>query len=453
MRYKVDKSLIKFSRHFNDAGFACYLVGGAVRNLYAGLEVSDYDFATDARPEDVQKLFKKVIPTGIKHGTVTVLYAGHNLEVTTFREDGEYSDSRRPDNVQFTPSIFEDLKRRDFTINSMAYDLVTGELLDPHSGKADLELRLIKAIGIPSDRFQEDALRIMRACRFSAQLDFTIDNQTLSGMTLKAENLKAVSAERIRDELEKILKSDKPSTSFRVMEATGVLKVILPELAVCRGIEQKGYHDFDVLDHMLYSCDGAPSDNAEVRLAALLHDIGKPSAIDWDELGIPTFHGHELKSVSISRDIIERFKFPKAFEKHVLLLIEQHMFHYQSEWTDSAVRRFIARTGVENIENLFILRKADQFGMKGSRSIPVNLIEFQKRIETILTSDNAFKIKDLNIDGNILQKKGGIPKGPALGTVLEFLLESVLEDPQLNDEVKLLEIGMNFFSERLEKTE
>jgi poly(A) polymerase/tRNA nucleotidyltransferase (CCA-adding enzyme) len=451
MRYKVDKSLIKFSQHFKDAGFACYLVGGAVRNLYAGLEVSDYDFATDARPEDVQRLFKRVIPTGIKHGTVTVLYNGHNLEVTTFRQDGEYTDSRRPDVVHFTPSISEDLKRRDFTINSMAYDLVTGELLDPHEGKKDLGRKLIRAIGVPSERFQEDALRIMRACRFAAQLDFIIDNDTLMGMTEKAENLRAVSAERIRDEIEKILKSEKPSIAFRVMEDTGVLEVILPELSACRGVEQKGYHDFDVLDHILYSCDGAPSDNAEVRLAALLHDIGKPSSIDWDELGIPTFYGHELKSVSISRDIIQRFKFPKAFEKHILMLIEQHMFHYQSEWTDSAVRRFIARTGVENIENLFTLRKADSFGMKGSEVFPTNLIEFQKRIETTLQADNAFSIKDLNINGNILQNKGGIPRGPALGTVLEYLLESVLEDPRMNNEEKLLELGMKFYSERLNR--
>ncbi|MBI9105498.1 MAG: CCA tRNA nucleotidyltransferase [Spirochaetales bacterium] len=453
MRYKVDKSLIKFSQQFNDAGYACYLVGGAVRNLYAGLPVSDYDFATDARPDDVQRLFKRVIPTGIKHGTVTVLYAGHNLEVTTFREDGEYTDSRRPDNVQFTPSIFEDLKRRDFTINSMAYDLVTGVLLDPHEGKADLERKLIRAIGVPSERFQEDALRIMRACRFAAQLDFIIDDDTLAGMTEKAENLRAVSAERIRDELEKILKAEKPSTAFRVMEKTGILKVILPELASCRGVDQKGYHDFDVLDHMLYSCDGAPPENAEVRLAALLHDIGKPSVINWDELGIPTFHSHELLSVSISRDIIQRFKFPKAFEKHVLLLIEQHMFHYQNEWTDSAVRRFIARVGVENIKNLFVLRRADQFGMRGSKILPLNLIEFQKRIEAILEAENAFRISDLKINGNTLQKDGGIPRGPALGKVLEFLLESVLEDPELNNEEKLLEIGIKFYSERLKQND
>lgn len=449
MRYKVDKSLIKFSQHFKDAGFACYLVGGAVRNLYAGLPVSDYDFTTDAKPEDVQRLFKRVIPTGIKHGTVTVLYSGHDLEVTTFREDGEYSDSRRPDIVHFTPSVFEDLKRRDFTINSMAYDLTTGELLDPHDGKIDLKKRIIRAIGVPSERFQEDALRIMRACRFAAQLEFKIDGATLKGMTDKASNLRAVSAERIRDEIEKILKSDKPSIAFKVMEDTGVLKIILPELAACRGIEQKGYHDFDVLDHILYSCDGAPSDNAEVRLAALLHDIGKPSSIDWDELGIPTFYGHELKSVSISRDIIQRFKFPKAFEKHVLMLIENHMFHYQSEWTDSAVRRFIAKVGLENIKDLFILRKADSFGMKGSSIYPSNLIEFEKRIESILEADNAFSIRDLNINGNILQKEGKIPRGRDLGTVLEYLLETVLEDPALNNKDKLLEISMKFYSERL----
>ena len=184
-------------------------------------------------PEQVTGLFKKVIPTGIKHGTVTVLFAGYKLEVTTFRTDGDYSDLRRPDKVHFTASVFEDLKRRDFTINSMAYDLLTGELLDPHDGKVDLKKRIIRAIGVSVERFQEDALRIMRACRFAAQLEFTIDKSTLKGMSDKSINLNAVSMERIRDEIEKILKTRKPSIAFHIMSATGVLDVVLPELAAC----------------------------------------------------------------------------------------------------------------------------------------------------------------------------------------------------------------------------
>ena len=451
MRYKVDRSLIKFSRIFKDAGYSCYLVGGAVRNLYAGLKVSDYDFATDARPGDVIRLFRKVIPTGIKHGTVTVLFSGHQLEVTTFRQDGKYSDSRRPDTVHFTPSIFEDLKRRDFTINSMAYDLVDGKLLDPHGGRDDLKNRIIRAIGTPSERFQEDALRIMRACRFAAQLEFDISTGTLSGMTEKSGNLRAVSAERIRDELDKILKARRPSTAFRIMEETGVLDIILPELSTCRGVEQKGFHEFDVLDHSLHACDGAPAENAEVRLAALLHDIGKPATLGSDELGIPTFYGHEHESAEMARGIIQRLKYPKAFEKQVLMLIEHHMFHYEENWTDSAVRRFIARVGVENIADLFELRRADQYGMKASHTDSLNLVDFRKRIDAVLEADNAFCIRDLDINGNILQNDGGIPRGPALGTVLEFLLETVLDDPALNERDKLLELGRNFYNERLNR--
>ena len=414
-----------------------------------GLLVSDYDFATDARPEDVIRLFRKVIPTGIKHGTVTVLFSQHQLEVTTFRTDGDYSDLRRPDKVHFTPSIFEDLKRRDFTINSMAYDLVTGEWLDPHDGKKDIKLKTIRAIGLPLERFQEDALRIMRGCRFAAQLEFNIEAETLSGMTEKASNLAAVSAERIRDELEKILKAEKPSIAFHIMSETGVLDAVLPELAACRGIEQKGFHSFDVFEHSLYSCDGAPAANPEVRLAALLHDIGKPAALDHDELGIPTFYNHEKISVEISRKIIQRFKFPKAFEAHVLLLIEHHMFNYQPEWTDSAVRRFIAKTGLVNLDNLFMLRRADQFGMAGIRIDSQNLKELQTRVEAVLEADHAFTIRDLNINGNTLNIKAGIPKGPVMGIILEFLLETVLDDPSQNREDLLLKLADNFYKDRI----
>ncbi len=447
MRYKVDKSLIKFSRIFKEAGFQCYLVGGAVRNLYAGLAVSDYDFTTDARPEDVISLFKKVIPTGIKHGTVTVLFQGHKLEVTTFRKDGDYSDLRRPDKVHFTPSVYEDLKRRDFTINSMAYDLLTGKLLDPHKGRDDIKAGLIKAIGNASERFQEDALRIMRGCRLAAQLEFSIEEKTLTGMSEKAANLKAVSAERIRDELEKILKADIPSIAFHIMSETGVLDFILPELTACRGVEQKGFHKFDVFEHSLYACDGAPSDSLEIRLAALLHDIGKPESMSFDELGIPAFHGHEKLSVKIAKGILQRFKFSKAVENNVLLLIEHHMFNYQPEWSDSAVRRFIAKSGEENIEDLFQLRLADQYGMTRSSIDSGNLKEFGKRIKHVLDEDHAFKIKDLAINGNILSEKGKIPKGPAMGTILEFLLESVLDDPSQNNEERLLKLAANFYNE------
>ena len=216
-----------------------------------------------------------------------------------------------------------------------------------------------------------------------------------------------------------------------------------------RGIEQKGFHNFDVFDHSIYSCDGAPRNNPEVRLAALLHDIGKPATLANDELGIPTFYGHEKKSTALSRKIIQRFKFPKAFEKKVLLLVEHHMFNYQPEWSDSAVRRFIAKTGTDNIMDLFLLRRADQYGMNCSKHDSVNLADFGKRIKNVLDTDNAFAIKDLNINGNILHSKGGIPKGRDMGTTLEFLLESVLDDPSQNNETDLLKIAVNFYNERL----
>lgn len=451
MKFKFDKYLINFTQVFKNAGFSCFLVGGAIRNLYAGLTVSDYDFTTDAHPEDIMKLFSKVIPTGIKHGTVTVLYAGERIEVTTFRTDGKYTDARHPESVKYTANIYEDLSRRDFTINSMAYDISTKELIDPYNGKKDIKNKIIKAIGNPAERFQEDALRIMRACRFSSQLNFTIEKNTLNAMRNKAEKLKKISSERIKDELNKILLSNKPSIALGIMDKTSILEIILPELAECREIIQKGFHQFDVLYHSFFACDGAPKNKLKVRLAALFHDIGKPKSLSFDDKGIPTFYKHELYSAEITSKILKRLKYPKSVEIDVCHLIKNHMFNYQEEWKDGTVRRFMARVGIDMLEDLFLLRKADTFGMKNRSSVPDNLIIFQNKINDILEVDSAFCIKDLNINGNDLIEKAGIPRGVAIGTVLDFLLETVLEDPSQNKKENLLKLATNFYHQRIKK--
>lgn len=445
----LNKTLKSFAEVFKDNGFSCFLVGGALRNFYAGLEPSDFDFATDATPADVVSMFRHVIPTGIKHGTVTVLYSGGQYEVTTFRIESTYSNARHPDSVSYSNSIYEDLKRRDFTINAIALDMNTGELIDPHNGIKDIGVKLIRAIGDPLERFKEDGLRIMRACRFSSQLNFRIEHETLSAMEKSRETLRNVSMERIRDEIIRILSTEKPSIALKIMEHSSITALILPELMECRGILQKGFHDFDVLDHLYYSCDGADRNNLVVRLAALFHDIGKPPARGLDESGIYTFYNHEDLSAASAGKILKRLKFPNNTTSRTVHLIKHHMFNYTAEWSDAAVRRFIARVGIDYLDDLFALRAADQFGMKNKSVDSLSLFEFRKRINSILEKESAFSIKDLDINGSILQKKLNLTPGPVIGTILQELLESVLDDPDLNTREKLLEIAENFFEQQL----
>ena len=427
--YKLSYKLKQIGNVFFSSGFSCFLVGGAVRDIINGLPPVDYDLATNATPEQVKGLFNRVIPTGIKHGTVTVLFKNNRFEVTTFRIDGIYSDKRQPDSITFTPSIYEDLKRRDFTINSMAIDLSTGELLDPHNGISDLKNKIIKAIGNPQERFSEDGLRLLRACRFSSQLNFQIEDNTFEAIIISNNYIRNVSPERIREELEKILKTDKPSISLFLLDKTHLLDIIFPELCKCRGVEQKGYHNFDVLTHSILSCDAAPKDNIVVRLSALFHDIGKPAVAQYSSENEPTFYRHEDKSAEITRDILKRLRFSKRIEEKVCHLINNHMFHYTDSWSDSAVRRFISRVGKQNIDDLFLLRIADQYGMQCDYILSQNLKVFENHIKKVLEQEHTLSIQDLDIDGNELHSLAGIPKSPVMGLVLNALLESVLDDP------------------------
>ncbi len=440
--FRINPTLRHFSDIFLKNGFSCYLVGGALRNHFAGLKPTDYDFATDASPEEVIRIFRHVIPTGIKHGTVTVVFKDHQFEVTTFRIEADYSNSRHPDYINFSPSIYEDLKRRDFTINSIAMNLQTGELLDPHNGIQDLKHHRIKAIGNPVERFTEDGLRLMRACRFTAQLNFTIEINTLNALKDCRNNLKKVSAERIRDEIIKILESQKPSLAFRIMEESGILELIMPELTKCRGILQKGYHDFDVLDHLYYSCDGGPAEDTLLRFACLLHDTGKPLSLSTDSDGFPTFYNHEIYSAKISIEILQRLRFSGKDTKRVAHLISNHMFNYTDNWSDSAVRRFISKVGVDSIDDLFRLRIADQFGMTNTTKNSEHLYRFADRISALLEKESTFSVKDLAISGTDLQIEAGFEKGPVIGIILKELLETVLDDPSLNNKKSLLEIAV-----------
>ncbi len=445
----IPASLEELARIFRQHGRQCYLVGGAIRDMLLGRRSTDYDIATDALPQEVQGMFPRVIPTGLKHGTVTVLFRGLRFEVTTFRIDRDYLDGRRPDSVVFTPSIEEDLRRRDFTINAIAYDLATRRLLDPHEGRADLHRHIIRAIGDPLERFREDGLRPVRACRFAAQFGFSVEPATFAAIPSSLDTVRKVSSERIREELVRLLGAPQPSQGFRLMASCGLLELLLPELAAGTGVEQRALHCFDVLEHSLRSCDAASPENLPVRLAALLHDIGKPGTLRREASGDLSFHGHERLSAELSGALLERLRFPNQLIQRTRHLVLHHMFNYTEQWSDAAVRRFVARVGEEHLADLLALRRADQVGTCGDASPSPALAAFSRRLEQVLAAGRALSLKDLVVNGQDLMRSLGLPPGPQIGVLLAQLLESVLEDPELNTREKLLAIAGSFYRERL----
>lgn len=440
LKYKADKRLKEVAAIFYEAGFSAYLVGGAVRDWLLGKQGTDIDIATDALPEQVQRLFKKTIPTGIEHGTVTILYKGEKIECTTFRCESDYTDGRRPDSVQYVRTIEEDLSRRDFTMNAAAVSLKDGSVIDPFGGVTAIKAKQIRAVGNPVLRFTEDGLRPIRCIRFSAQLGFSIEENTFKAISETLNICKKISIERFRDEFVKILQTENPVHAFTLMETTGLLSLFLPELAKCRCVEQKGRHRFDVLDHNLLACSAAPKDDLTVRLAALFHDIGKPSVRSVNEYGDYTFYKHEQVSAALTEKIMKRLKFSNKETEAVCRLVRLHMFHYTEDWSDSAVRRFMANAGTENIPQLFALRRADSFAITGTKADPFRLLSLQKRIDAVLAEKNALTLKDLAVNGNDLIALG-IPKGQKIGIILKKLLETVLEDPAQNTKERLLKIG------------
>lgn len=441
MFYDIPGKLAELAHIFKKNGYSLYLVGGAVRDYVLGNKNHDYDFTTDAEPLEVKAMFKRTIDTGIKHGTVTVLYKGESYEITTFRTEGDYTDNRHPDSVKFVKNLEEDLKRRDFTINALAADLFSGEIIDMNCGLQDLKDKKIRAIGNPTERFSEDALRMLRACRFSSKLDFEIDKNTLEAIAKLQKNVLDVSSERIKEEFFKLVDGSNPIRALEYMRMTGLMETLFPELYTTIGVEQRGFHNEDVYTHLLLALKHANKMHypLDVKMAALFHDIGKPEtrAEGKDRF---TFYSHEVASEKITRSIMTRLKASNKEKEDISHLVREHMFSYTPDWTDAAIRRFINRVGIDYLDRLFMLRNSDLAATTGDcPDSTERLEELKQRINKELDQNNAMSIKDLHINGNDLIKLG-IPKGKEIGKTLSYLLERVIEQPELNTNEKLTAI-------------
>lgn len=435
-------------RRIRDAGHEAWLAGGCVRDLMLLRPSEDYDVATSALPEQVSTLFDKVIPTGIAHGTVTVLPEENrerHVEVTTFRGEGEYLDGRRPSEVRFLSTVEEDLARRDFTINAMALDPLSWELRDPFCGAADLARRRVRAVGNALERFSEDGLRPLRAVRFASVLEFGLDGPTRAGICATLETFRRVAAERVREELNRILlRSPRPSRGLRLLERTGLLDAIVPEMRETVGFAQNPWHRWDVWEHTLRAVDHAVP-RLEVRLAALLHDVAKPRCAEEVAPGSHTFHRHEHVGAQVAEDILYRLKYPRRVIEAVVHLVREHNWYYRPEWSDGTLRRHLARVGVASVEDFFALREADLRARgRGVRSGLANLDELRQRFDAERARAAALSVRDLAIGGAEVMEVAGVPPGPQVGELLQRLLQHVLDHPEDNTRERLLRLVSEF---------
>jgi len=424
-------------------GHAAYVVGGSVRDALLGRPAEDWDLATDARPDRLLAIFPGAVYEN-QFGTVAVREGEAVHEVTTFRSDHDYADFRRPHRVEFGDDIELDLARRDFTINAIAWGAQPADgpaaegglprpaLVDPFEGAADIDRRVLRAVGDAPARFREDALRMVRAVRLAAVLDFAIEPATLDAIRENAALAAHVSGERLAAELGKLLTAERPSIGLRLMAGTGLLAVVIPELDAQRGVPQNKIEGEDLFDHTLRSVDAAPASRPVVRLAALLHDLGKPATIDDGP-----FRGHEVVGAEMTEALLERLHMPRAAIGSVVHLVRNHMFTYEPEWGDAGVRRFIQRVGTDAIDDLFALREADNIGS----GVPVDahhLADLHARVEAELAASVVLDRSRLAIDGDDLMRELGLPQGPRLGRILDELLERVIAEPKLNDRATLL---------------
>ncbi len=421
------------------AGYEAFAVGGCIRDSILGRQPNDWDITTSAKPEVIKSLFPRTIDTGIEHGTVTVMMEKEGFEVTTYRIDGEYEDHRHPTEVIFTENLKEDLRRRDFTINAMAYNDRCG-LVDVFGGMEDIEKKRIRAVGCAEDRFTEDALRILRAIRFSAQLGYEIEEDTGKAICKLAGTLEKISCERIQVELVKLLTSAHPDT-MRVAYETGVTAVILPEFDLCMKTEQNHpHHMYTVGEHILHTLEHVPP-KKHLRIAMFLHDIGKPKTLTIDEEGITHFHGHAPEGARMARDILKRLKFDNLTMQKVEKLVEYHDYGNGVVPDEKKVRRALYKIGEEYFPDLFLVREADLKGQSNYMREEKEeiLAQWITCYESVMQKAQCVSMKSLAITGRDLIGQGVTP-GKAMGDMLHFLLEHVLEHPEDNNKEKLLEL-------------
>lgn len=432
---KIPVEVLDVLNKLNTKGYISYLVGGCVRDLLLGKTPKDYDICTVAIPDEIKMVFSdnKVIDTGLKYGTVTVLTNNTPIEITTFRKDGNYSDGRRPDKVSFGTSVLQDIERRDFTINGLLFD---GENIHDYTkGRTDIKKRRINTIGKADNRFREDSLRMMRAIRFSCQLEFEITQHVLDSIKKNSESIKNVSQERIRDELVKILLSNYPARGIELLKETDLLKYILPELDKCIGFDQKNkHHCKNVYSHILKVLDSVPN-NLEIRLAALLHDIAKPVTFTIGEDREGHFYSHHTEGYGMTKGILKRLKFDNDTIQNVSILVKEHMSRYP-KLRCSTVKKLINRVGKENMENLINLQIADIIGSKPPYDFE-DIIELRKEVERIINAKEPLSLKDLAINGHDLMKLGMKP-GKEMGLMLNYLMQIILEEPEFNTKDKLI---------------
>ena len=435
----VPEHVFAIARRLQEKGHRSWIVGGCVRDSILGKPVADWDLCTDARPDSLMKIFPRAVPTGLQHGTVTVVMGGHHYEVTTLRGDSTYSDGRRPDAVNFVDDITADLARRDFTINAIAADPTTGALVDPFDGRKDIDRKSIRAVGKAVERFSEDGLRVLRAARFCATLEFDLDPDTFAAISPTLDTFRKVSAERVRDEWVKAMKAKKPSRAFDVMRDSGIMAVTCPELMEGVGMVQNKWHTFDVWRHGMACMDACTGDPI-LRIAALLHDVGKPRTRAFsDKTQDYTFYDHDKVGAEIADPICERLRFSNDERTRIVHLVRHHLFHYDN-WSDAAVRRWIRRVTKERIDDLMRLSEADLRGKAPEidPTILAPLAALKLHVERILAEGAALSTSDLAIDGNVLIKELGIKPGRIIGEILAFLLEEVIADPAVNTKDTLL---------------
>lgn len=448
---RVPEDVLGICKRLREKGKRGWIVGGCVRDLLRGGEAKDWDVATDALPGDVVHFFRKVIPTGIQHGTVTVVVRGQHYEVTTLRGEGAYTDGRRPDSVEFVDDITADLARRDFTFNAMAIDPVDGHLIDPFEGRRDLDARVLRAVGDACERFAEDGLRVLRAARFSATLECAIDPETerAMGADRSIDTFRRVSAERVRDEWVKAMRARRPSVAFEAMRRTRLLDVTCPELLESVGCVQNKWHAYDVWGHAM-ACLDACKPEPVLRVAALLHDVAKPRTRAFsDKTQDYTFYEHERVGAEIADPILARLRFSNEERAKITALVRHHLICYADDWTDAAVRRWIRRITPELAPDLYELGFADARGKGREASEDIASIErLRARVEAVLAAGTALSARDLAINGRDLMTELGLAPGRVIGEILERLVERVTDDPTLNDRERLLTETRAFLAER-----